>query len=120
MGDGYAENRTNRQLMHRMVIQAKNGDIVDHINGDKLDNRKSNLRVVNIAQSNRNRSGKKNSSSQYKGVSWCNKRKCWVVHIKAGNVRKAAAGFKDEIAAAKMYNKFAKELHGDYARLNRV
>jgi hypothetical protein len=44
-------------LLHRIVMQAKRGDEVDHINRNKLDCRKSNLRIVTRSQNNQNRSG---------------------------------------------------------------
>lgn len=57
---GYAVKRVdgNLEYIHRIVMGAKNGEIIDHINGNKLDNRKSNLRVVTKSQNNRNRDAK--------------------------------------------------------------
>ena len=54
--EGYELKRINGTLkyVHRLVIGAKPGDIVDHINGDKSDNRVENLRIVSKSQNNRN------------------------------------------------------------------
>ncbi len=55
--------------LHRIIMNAKNEEIVDHINWDKSDNRKSNLRMANKTQNNINIKRKKNNTSGYTGVS---------------------------------------------------
>lgn len=55
-------------LMHRLVFWALNGEILDHKNRDKLDNRKENLRVVSHKQNQINRGPHKNNKLQIKGV----------------------------------------------------
>ncbi len=54
--------------MHRFIVGAEADQIVDHINGDKLDNRRCNLRVCSIQENNQNRASSKKGSSPYKGV----------------------------------------------------
>lgn len=69
--DGYAQGKLNgiSFLLHRFVMEANKGDPkVDHINGDKLDNRKVNLRFVTSIQNAQNKLKKKGTSSQYIGV----------------------------------------------------
>jgi len=62
--------RTTLKL-HRYILGFKKGDpIVDHKNGNPLDNRKSNLRSCTNAENLRNRGKTKNNKSGYKGVSW--------------------------------------------------
>lgn len=115
-------------LMHRLIMDAPNGTIVDHINHDTLDNRKSNLRLCTPAQSQMNRRSFKNSTSKYKGVckykstSWpkCEK---WLAQIRlySEGVKKICIGYFDtEEEAALAYNAKAKELFGEYAYLNKV
>ena len=71
---GYASTsiggRKNQKslLMHRLIMDAQKGDIVDHINGDKLDNRKSNLRICNQSNNIGNSRIRKDNTTGYKGV----------------------------------------------------
>jgi hypothetical protein len=69
--DGYAR-RGRGVKMHRLVLGLEPGDgkIGDHINGDRLDNRRSNLRVVSAAGNAQNTLGKAASRSAFRGVSW--------------------------------------------------
>ena len=57
---------------------------MDHINGDKLDNRRKNLRPVSVSQNglNRHRSNRNNQSSSVPGVSWCKANNKWRVQIR--------------------------------------
>lgn len=72
-GDGYLVAGSNRKLvLHRMLLGNPKGKVVDHINGDTLDNRLDNLRVATQQQNCFNRT-KVNSSTGYKGVYKCNK-----------------------------------------------
>jgi hypothetical protein len=100
--------------MHRQIINVPDGMATDHINGDGLDNRKCNLRICNPQQNNTNSKKRTNSTSVYKGVfkvKGCNR---W-----AAKARREYLGlFKSEKEAAKAYDVKAKELFGEYARLN--
>ncbi len=95
------------------------GYCVDHINGDGLDNRKDNLRIVTIAENNYNKRKSKNvRSSQYKGVSIDKRTNRWraIIYYK---YRKINLGmFGDEIDAARAYDEAANELFGEFAKLN--
>ena len=109
-----------RIRMHREVIHPPDHLVVDHINHNGLDNRKANGRPATRAQNNRNKLivRKMNSTSKYKGVSrWKGKNK-WRVRIKLDGEQKHIGYFKDEIQAAKAYDKAAKMYHGEFASLN--
>jgi hypothetical protein len=109
--------RTTRTL-HQMVMRAKPGELVDHINGNGLDNRKCNLRIVTGIQNRRNQTHKvPGCSSRFKGVNW-NKGK-WRATIGwtdvNGKHRKELGRFTTEEAAQEAYAAAAKLLHGEYA-----
>lgn len=71
--------------MHREIIKTPTGFVTDHINRDKLDNRRSNLRIVTRSQNGINTGLQSNNVSGYKGVSWHKKHKLWHTRIKKQN-----------------------------------
>jgi hypothetical protein len=79
-------NKTNKSfgllLMHRLLNKTEQGMITDHINGDKLDNRKSNLRTVSDVWNMHNRGKNKNNTSGYKGVTFDQFRNRWKASLK--------------------------------------
>lgn len=92
MDNGYAVHGTNSQgriLMHRDIMGCVRGDgkEVDHINHDKLDNRRSNLRLVTREQNARNRRADSGSTSRHLGVSWYPQTKRWVASASRGGKR---------------------------------
>jgi len=117
---GYVVNRN--RLMHRIICNLKTGDnlFVDHKDGDRLNNCKSNLRICTHSQNAHNRKINKNNTSGYKGVSWNKKRKRWGVRIKSNGVIYQGKTCKDVIEAANEYNRLAILHHGEFALLNNV
>ena len=105
-------------MMHRLINKTPDGMFTDHINHNKLDNRKSNLRICTNQQNSMNRNSHKNSSSKFKGVSWHPRDKKWQVEIEIAGKRFYLGMYTNEIEAAKAYDKQATELHGEFARLN--
>lgn len=67
--------------MHRLVNKTPEGMFTDHINRDRLDNRKSNLRTCTVTENNRNRSMQINNSTGVKGVSYLSTKKKWRAQI---------------------------------------
>ena len=113
--------RTRRKVklyIHRLIMDAPKGMDVDHINGNPLDNRKSNLRICTHAENQRNKGAYKNNTSGYKGVSWYKRDKKWIAGIKHNNKGIYIGLFEDKEEAARAYDKKAKELHGEFAYLN--
>jgi len=106
--------------MHRLVIGAEPGQIVDHINGDTLDNRRCNLRVVTYQQNAQNSRGvlPGRGTSDYKGVSWSKAAKKWTATIFYNRKQVYLGLFENEFDAALAYDAKAIELHGAYAKTN--
>jgi hypothetical protein len=104
--------------MHRVILNALPGQIVDHINGDPLDNRKSNLRIVNNSQNSWNLRTPSSSSTGYKGVTSEKKTGKYVAHITFKNKTIKLGTFESKHDAARMYNFWANDLFGEFARLN--
>jgi hypothetical protein len=71
--------------LHRYIMNPPDGYIVDHINFDTLDNRKSNLRVVDSVFSNVYRREFRNNKSGHKNVHWCKSHKRWKVYFRCKN-----------------------------------
>lgn len=115
---GYATSGAGKDqiLLHRLLSNAKSTDTVDHINRNKLDNRKSNLRICNTQQNCINK-GKQNGNNPYKGISRVSDGK-WQAQI-VFNKRAIYLGrYDDPVIAAKAYDTAARELFGEYAYLN--
>lgn len=121
---GYAISSTyiNRKVgclyMHRVIMNTPEGMQTDHINGDKLDNRKENLRVCTSAENKANKGKQSNNTAGYKGVCWQKYAKKWQAQIKANGTLRYLGLFDTAKEAARAYNEVAKEIHGEFARLN--
>jgi len=120
--EGYAcrnsdliNGRRKTLRMHREIIHAPQGIGTDHIDGNKLNNQKSNLRTATQSQNNANTSAR-NNTSKYKGVSIRNNH--WRSQIRFNGKTKSLGTYRTEEEAAKAYDVKAKELFGEYARLN--
>jgi len=119
----YAQRRTRGRTirMHQFIMNPPKGMVVDHANGNGLDNRRDNLRVCTMLENawNKRRRKRKNAGSQFIGVypyqgspgKWCVKVQC---NGKVTNL----SPFDDEIEAARARDREAIRLHGEFARLN--
>ena len=95
-------------------------EIVDHIDGDPTNNRRSNLRNCTQHQNSMNSRKRKNdASSKYKGVSWDKGRKKWRAYINLMRKQLFLGRFDNELEAARAYNDKAVELYGEFAHLNK-
>lgn len=105
--------------MHKVVLGAKDGVQGDHINGNKLDNRKCNLRPASHRQNHRNKP-KVNmpTTSQYKGVSWITAKATWIAQIRADGKYFSLGAYPNERWAAMVYDMAAVRLHKEFASLN--
>lgn len=107
------------RYMHRLIMKAQKGQIIDHINGNGLDNRKKNLRFVTNKQNLQNRSKQRNSSRKYKGVAHRPDEQSYVVVITIDDKQQSKGVYKDPVQAAMVYDVWALFHHGEYARTNR-
>lgn len=111
------EPRTVR--MHREIMNAPKGIQVDHINGNGLDNRKSNLRFANTQQNAFNKEKRNiNCTSKYKGVLQRKGSSTWIVRIKFNNRQFHLGSYKSETYAAAVYNVASRIMFGVYCREN--
>lgn len=105
--------------MHRLITNAPDGMFVDHINGNGLDNRRSNLRICTREENGRNRKLYINSTTGFKGVQFRGEKK-YRARVSFDGRRIHLGYFETAIDAAKAYNAAAIKYHGDFARLNQI
>jgi hypothetical protein len=89
---------------------------IDHINGDGLDNRWSNLRLATRAENIRNSRTKATNTSGFKGVSWHKRDRKWQAHIKINGRSKNLGLFEAPEDAHAAYVAAAQKYHGEFAR----
>ena len=100
--------------MHRTILHAPPGMLVDHINGNGLDNRRSNLRLCTKRQNAINRRYERLSGAR--GVEA--HRNTWRVVFTNEGIAYSMSGFPTREMAARAYDALAKEFHGEFAILN--
>lgn len=111
--------KSKKIYMHRHILEINDSKIhVDHINENKLDNRRSNIRIASLAENSRNRKKTKGRSSKYKGVTWFKRDSRWAAQINHNGKGIRLGYFENEIDAALAYNVAAKNLFGEFAKLN--
>jgi len=119
-GQLYAQRRTGGKTvrMHQFIMNPPKGMVVDHIDGNGLNNRRSNLRICTRPENTRNRRPNPNTSTGYKGV-WRDKRtgRYWAqIYFKGKSTR--LGSFDTAVEAAHAYDRKAIELFGEFACLN--
>ncbi len=107
-------NKKRKSLkLHREISKCPSGMVVDHINGDTLDNRRENLRIV-THQENMSNQTKRKGSSQYRGVTFKKDRQRWVAQIQVNGMRTYLGAFETEEEAAKAFLTAAEVHYGKY------
>ena len=106
------------QGLHRIIMNASVGMQVDHINGNPLDNRRTNLRICSHSENQQNQRHKSGGTSKFKGVSWAKNSRKWRAQIRINWKVKCIGEFETEQEAAIAYNAAAFLLHGEFASIN--
>jgi hypothetical protein len=104
--------------LHREIMNPPKGILVDHRNGNGLDNRRANLRLATRSQNSANKRKRKNTSSRFIGVNFNKTAARWYVFVKKNEKRYWVGSFVNEIDAGRAYDEAAKKYHGEFARLN--
>lgn len=102
--------------IHRLIMVAEEGDIIDHKNGDKLDNTRGNLRLATRSQNRANAKLNKNNKTGFRGVLY--RRGKYTASIRKNGKLMTLGTFEEKEDAARMYNLWAVDLFGDFCRLN--
>lgn len=110
--------KTKSVSMHRLIVNAPRGKDVDHINGNGLDNRRANLRICSRKENLGNQRVRTNNTSGFKGVYWHNRAKKWCAQITENEHGRHQGLFQTKEEAARAYDLAAKNLYGDFAKLN--
>lgn len=121
-GSGYARRAGRKEdsprviYMHRYIMKPPPGYQVDHINGNRLDNRRENLRIVTSQQNQWNMGSA--SGKDFKGVYFAQKNQTWCATITVDGRSRTCTGLKTAETAARIYDIMATDAFGEYARLN--
>jgi hypothetical protein len=120
LGGGRKNQKSEHIYLHRFITSAKRDEIVDHINRNRLDNRKENLRVCEKRQNQVNQEMRKDNKSGFKGVCWNRFLNKWQVGISYRGKNIHLGLFTDIKKAAKVYNQAAIKFHGEFAYINTI
>lgn len=122
-GQGRAQRSTSRKslegktsvFMHRVIMNCPKDLQIDHINGNGLDNRKSNLRICTNIENSRNKNITKNNTSGIRGVSWNKSYQKWHTYIRV-NYRHVFLGYYfDKEQALKVRKEAEEKYFGEFA-----
>lgn len=109
-----------RILMHRLILNTPKGMLTDHIDRNRLNNTRANLRICTHHENCFNRKKNANNTSDFKGVNWDKKDKKWRAKIYYKEGTKHLGSYTNKMDAAKAYNDAAIKLYGQFAALNPI
>lgn len=105
-------------IMHRLINKTPKGLVTDHIDGNTLNNQRTNLRSCTIVENVRNSKKQKNNKGEFKGVCYDKKRNKYESHIMLNGRKNHLGRYKTAIQAAVIYDFFAYKLFGVFANPN--
>jgi hypothetical protein len=116
-----ARNKINKKriLLHRLILNPQDNKDIDHINGNILDNRKSNLRVCTNKENHWNTDLKKSNKSGYKGVSWDKEKEKWYTSIRLNEKTISLGRYNTAEEASEAYKKASLEHHKEFSVFSR-
>jgi len=117
---GYAGCRIKGKtvLMHRLIMNTPKGKVVDHVDGNRLNNCRANMRNCTPGENRCNQAKHIGSVSRYKGVFYLERTGRYYAKIRQRGKEYWLGCFDDEVEAARAYDRKAVELFGEFARLN--
>lgn len=122
--DGYPQTRFKKdgkritKKLHKMIMSERG--YVDHINGNKLDNRRCNLRYCTLSQNNANSKKHRDGFCKYKGVTYEKKKRLYRARIRVNGKLIGLGRYKNEEDAARAYNEAALKYFKEFAKINKV
>lgn len=114
------DGRQVRVHMHRLIMAAPVGILVDHEDGDGLNNVVGNLRWATQHQNQHNVGRRRDNTSGFKGVHWSENKQRWVAQLRVDGRPKHLGYFLNPVSAAEAYDSAALDYHGEFAQLNGV
>lgn len=115
-----SKRRYSYVYMHKEIVQPPEGMMVDHKDGDGLNNRRENLRLATGAQNSQNRSPYLKKSSKFKGVTWKKNIRKWQARITVDGKLMSLGYYNHEETAAIAYNNAANDMFGEFAKTSEV
>ena len=117
---GYAAryDKSKRILMHRLIMQPPEAMVVHHRDDSRTNNCRCNLCVCTPQENTRNKRRSSNSSSIFKGVTYCKEKRKWSAMCTYNGKAHRLGCFDVEVDAARTYDRAAAEWFGEFARLN--
>jgi hypothetical protein len=115
-----SNSKQSKIQMHRLIAKPTKDMVIDHIDGDGLNNQRINLRICTSMQNIINRKLNANSKTGYKGVSYIKISNKFRAYININRINKHLGYFIDPIDAARAYNAAALKYHGEFANLNKI
>jgi hypothetical protein len=113
-------NKTGSVRMHRQIMKVEKGFVVDHIDGNTLNNKKNNFRICTQSDNCKNQKMSIKNKCGYKGVSQQKNTNKFISQISLNNNKIYLGTFTDIIDAARAYNEAALKYHGEFAHINKI